>query len=132
MPSPKTREVHSFLGKLNYILRFISNLIAKAESIFKLLKKNNTAQWDQVCQEAFEKIKRYLSNPPILVPPVTGRPLILYMAVQQSSMGCVLRQHDDAGRKERAIYFLRNKFNECESKYSFLEKTCYALAWTAN
>ncbi len=44
MPSPKTeREVHSFLGKLNYISRFISNLTAKAEPIFKLLKKNNIA-----------------------------------------------------------------------------------------
>ncbi len=47
MPSSKTeREVRSFLGKLNYISRFISNLTAKAEPIFKLLRKNNTAQWD--------------------------------------------------------------------------------------
>ncbi len=58
MPSPKTeREVRSFLGKLNHISRFISNLTAKAEPIFKLLRKNNTTQWDKVCQEAFEKIK---------------------------------------------------------------------------
>jgi len=133
MPSPKTeREVHSFLGKLNYILRFISNLTTKAEPIFRLLRKNNTTQWDSVCQEAFEKIKQYLSNPPILVPPVAGRPLILYMAVQQNSMGCVLGQHDDIGRRERAIYYLSKKFNDFESRYSFLEKTCCALAWAAN
>ncbi|KAJ9189416.1 hypothetical protein P3X46_000712, partial [Hevea brasiliensis] len=51
---------------------------------------------------------------------------------QQNSMGCVLGQHDDTGRRERAIYYLSKKFNDCESRYSFLEKTCCALAWTAN
>ncbi len=121
MLSLKTeRDVHSFLGKLNYISRFIFNLTAKAEPIFKLLKKNNTAKWDEACQEAFEKIKQYLSKPLTLVPPVTGRPLILYMVVQQSSMGGVLGQHDDTGSKERAIYYLSKKFNEYESRYSFL------------
>ncbi|XP_057993033.1 uncharacterized protein LOC131174022 [Hevea brasiliensis] len=54
------------------------------------------------------------------------------MAVQQNSMGCVLGQHDDMGRKERAIYYLSKKFNDCESRYSFLEKTYCALAWTEN
>ncbi|XP_058008216.1 uncharacterized protein LOC131182880 [Hevea brasiliensis] len=39
MPSPKMeRDVRSFLGKLNYISRFISNLTAKAKPIFKLLR----------------------------------------------------------------------------------------------
>ncbi|XP_057997443.1 uncharacterized protein LOC131176364 [Hevea brasiliensis] len=96
------------------------------------LEKNNTARWDQVCQEAFEKIKQYLSNLPILIPPVAGRLLILYMAVQLNSMGCVLGQHDDTGRKERTIYYLSKKFNDCELRYSSLEKTCCALAWMAN
>ncbi|XP_021638848.2 uncharacterized protein LOC110634209 [Hevea brasiliensis] len=47
-------------------------------------------------------------------------------------MGCVLGQYDDTGRKERAIYYLSTKFDECESRYSFLEKIYCALAWTAN
>jgi len=40
MPSPKTKgEVRSFLRKLNYISRFISNLTAKAEPIFRLYER---------------------------------------------------------------------------------------------
>ncbi|XP_021658430.2 uncharacterized protein LOC110648488 [Hevea brasiliensis] len=133
MPAPQTKkEVRSFLGKLKYISRFISNLTARAEPIFKLLRKNNSATWNDDCQEAFENIKNYLSNPPILVPPILGRPLILYMAVLQVSMGCVLGQHDDSGKKERAIYYMSKKFNDCEARYSFVERTCCALAWTAN
>ncbi|XP_050902417.1 uncharacterized protein LOC127113104 [Lathyrus oleraceus] len=46
-------------------------------------------------------------------------------------MGCILGQHDDTGKKEHAIYYLSKKFAECETRYSLLEKTCYALTWVA-
>ena len=78
MPAPKNeKEVQGFLGRLNYIARFISHLTATCEPIFKLLRKNQDVHWDESCQEAFEKIKQYLQEPPILIPPVPGRPLII-------------------------------------------------------
>ena len=65
------------------------------------------------------------------MPPVEGRPLILYLTVLDNSMGCMLGQHDESGRKEHAIYYLSKKFTDCETRYSLLEKTCCALAWAA-
>ncbi|XP_022158764.1 uncharacterized protein LOC111025231 [Momordica charantia] len=130
MPPPQTqKEVRGFLGRLNYIARFISHLTATCEPIFKLLRKNNDGVWSEDCQAAFNKIKQYLQDPPVLVPPTPGRPLILYLTVTEGSMGCVLGQHDDSGRKERAIYYLSKKFTDCETRYSQVEKTCCALAW---
>ena len=76
---------------------------------------------------AFERIKRYLMNPPVLVPLVPKRPHILYMTVLDESMGCVLGQHDESGKRERAIYYLSKKFIACEMNYSLLERTCGAL-----
>ena len=46
-------------------------------------------------------------------------------------MGCVLGQHDETGCKEQAIYYLSKKFTDYESRYSPLEKMCYALALAA-
>ncbi|XP_017974469.1 PREDICTED: uncharacterized protein LOC108661550 [Theobroma cacao] len=63
---------------------------------------------------------------------MAGRPLFLYLTVNEGSMGCVLRQHDETSKKERAVYYLSKKFTEYESKYSSLEKMCCALAWTAH
>ena len=41
MPAPHTeKEVRGFLGRLNYIARFISHLTSTCEPIFKLLKKD--------------------------------------------------------------------------------------------
>jgi len=93
--------------------------------------KNQPIVWNDECQEAFDSIKNYLLEPPILVPPVEGRPLIMYLAVFDESMGCVLGQQDETGKKEHAIYYLSKKFTDCETRYTMLEKTCCALAWAA-
>ena len=107
IPAPRTeKEVRGFLGRLNYIDRFISHLTSTCEPIFKLLKKDQVVEWNDDCQAAFDKVKEYLLEPPILMPPVEGRPLIMYLTVLDNSMGCVLGQHDESGRKENAIYYL--------------------------
>ena len=76
-------------------------------------------------------MKEYLTNAPVLVSLIPGKPLILYLTVHERSIGCVLGQHDETRRKEQAIYYLSKKFTDYESKYSSLEKMCYALAWVA-
>ena len=132
MPAPKTeKQVRGFLGRLNYISRFISHMTATCGPIFKLLRKNQGCVWTEDCQRAFDSIKEYLLEPPILIPPVEGRPLIMYLTILEDSMGCVLGQQDETGRKEHAVYYLSKKFTDCESRYSLLEKTCCALAWAA-
>ena len=104
LPLPKTRkEVMSFLGRLNYISRFIAKSIVVCEPIFKLLKKDAPKKWIEECQAAFDAIKNYLSNPPVLVPPREESPLLLYLSVSDSAFGCVLCQHNETGKKERHI-----------------------------
>ena len=103
----------------------------KCNPIFKLLKKNDSGEWTEECQMAFDKVKDYLSTPPILVPPIPEKPLIFYLTVHKKSMGCMLGQHDETRKKEHAIYYLSKKFTEYESKYPLVEKMCCALAWVA-
>ena len=50
IPAPRTeKEVRGFLGRLNYIARFISHLTATCEQIFKLLKKDQVVEWNDDC-----------------------------------------------------------------------------------
>ena len=62
-------------------------------------------------------------NPPVLMPPVLGRPLILYMIVLDEPMGCMLGQHDESGKRERVVYYLSKMFTACEMNYSLVERT---------
>ena len=131
LPPPQTsKEVQGFLGRLNYISRFIAQLTERCDPVYRLLRKHSPGEWNEECQVAFDRIKDQLTCAPVLVPPVTGRPLILYLTVFENSMGCVLGQQDDSKKKEKAIYYLSKKFTDCESRYSAVEKLCCALVWT--
>ena len=133
MPKPRTKkQVRGFLGHLDYNVRFISQLTATCELLFKLLRKNQSVHLNEDCQKAFGKIEQHLMNLPVLMQPVPGRPLILYMTVLDESMGCMLGQHDEFGKRERVVYYLSKKFTACEMNYSLLEMTCCALVWASH
>ncbi|XP_070025455.1 uncharacterized mitochondrial protein AtMg00860-like [Nicotiana sylvestris] len=80
-PTRTKKEVLSLLGRLNYISRFIAQLTSMCEPIFKLLKKDAAIRWTDECQEDFDKIKEYLTKPPVLVQPEPRRPLFLYLTL---------------------------------------------------
>ena len=82
MSPPHTEtEIRGFLGRLQYISRFIVRLTDTCEPIFRLLRKKQPKVWDDQCQQAFERIREYLLSPPVLVPPMPGQPLLLYLSV---------------------------------------------------
>ena len=104
MPSSRTeREIGGFLGRLQYIIHFLAKLTDICEPIFRLLRKNQPIVWNDDCQRDFEKINECLLSPPVLVPLILGRPLILYLSVLDMALGCMLAQLDDQGRSEPSI-----------------------------
>ena len=129
MPAPRTeKEIRGFLGRLQYISRFIARLTDLCEPIFRLLRKNQPMVWNNDCQCDFEKIMECLLSPSVLVPPTLGRPLLLYLSVSDIALGCMLAQLDDSG-KERAIYYLSKRMLEYKCKYIMIERLCLALIW---
>ena len=94
-------------------------MTATCDPLFKLLKKDAKIEWTDECEAAFDKIKQYLLNPPILVHPMPGHSLILYLAVQEASMGCMLgKLNKPDKKKKKAIYYLSKKFTSCEINYT--------------
>ncbi|WP_162614710.1 ribonuclease H family protein, partial [Klebsiella pneumoniae] len=92
-------------GRVQSITRFISHLADISQPFTKTLHKGVTFAWNEECEKKFEHIKQYLSNPPILMPPIQGKPLILYVSATDTSLGALLAQHDE-NKKERAIYYI--------------------------
>ena len=67
MSLPKTvKEVQSLIGKVAALNRFISKAKDKCLPFFKTLKK--AFAWMEECETAFQELKHYLSNPPLLSP----------------------------------------------------------------
>ena len=76
-------------------------------------------------QEAFEKIKYYLSSPPILQAPRRGVPFRLYVAAEDKVIGVVLTQETEG--KEYIITYVGRRFIDAEIRYTFIEKLCLSL-----
>ncbi|XP_020081405.1 uncharacterized protein LOC109705053 [Ananas comosus] len=127
LPPPKNlKQLRSFQGRLAYIRRFISNLSGRIKPFSKLVKKDAPFIWDDDCQTAFDDIKKYLLSPPVLAAPIHGRPLILYTAALEGSLGALLAQNNEEG-KESALYYLSRMLVGAENFYSPIEKHCLAL-----
>jgi hypothetical protein len=71
VPPTNLKELQSLLGKINFVRRFISNLSQKVLPFSPLLKlkKDQKFTWGDEQQKAFDEIKQYMKEPPVLVPP---------------------------------------------------------------
>ncbi|XP_020272188.1 uncharacterized protein LOC109847370 [Asparagus officinalis] len=132
LPPPRNlKELHSLQGRLSYIHRFISNLSSKCQMFSKLMKKGVSFIWDEACQKAFEEIKLYLSSPPILVAPKSGKLFMIYVRATDHALTGLLSQDDDNGH-EQDIYYLSRTLSGAEHRYPHVKKECLALPSTLN
>ncbi|KAM2301621.1 hypothetical protein ACFX1S_032518 [Malus domestica] len=129
MPEPRNlHELKSLQGRLAFIRRFISNLAGRCQPFSRLMKKDVPFVWDEACHNTFESIKKYLSSPPVLGAPVPGKPLILYIVAQESSIRALLAQENES-QKEGALYYLSRTLTGAELNYSPIEKMCLTLVF---
>ena len=113
---------------MNYLRRFISNLAWKTKVFYDLIKLKEVEEfnWEKHHQATFDGIKGYLFKPPVLMPPLKGRPLKLYLLAAKESIGCILAQNNAKGH-EQVVYYLIRVLNLAETRYTPIEKLCLAL-----
>jgi len=87
-PPSKKKELQSLLGKINFFRRFISNLSGRTKVFSPLLrlKKEYVFESKLEHQKAFDDIKAYLMNPPILLPPFRDKVMKLYIAASNNTI----------------------------------------------
>ena len=60
-------EIRSFLGLAGYYSRFIIDFSRLAAPITRLTWKGVNFEWDDLCERAFQELKRRLTSAPILI-----------------------------------------------------------------
>ena len=128
MPSPSSiKEVQRLTGRIVALSRFVSRASDKCQPFFQVLKK--AFQWDTKCEEAFLALKTYLSSPPILVSPIEGNLLTLYLAVSDFSTSTVLVRDKD--RVQNPVYYCSRALRGAKERYPKMEKLILALVTAA-
>jgi hypothetical protein len=131
-PPQCKNDMQKFLGKLNYLRRFISNMWGKISAFAMILHLKNEANftWGAKQQLAFDEIKKYLSLPPVMKTPKVGVPFRLHITAKDSVIGAVLTHVTDG--KEHIITYLSRHLIDAETRYSFIERLCLSLFYACS
>ncbi|KAG5562386.1 hypothetical protein RHGRI_005203 [Rhododendron griersonianum] len=105
--------------------RFISRSSDKCRPFFQLLKKREGFEWGAECEQAFQDLKKYLAQAPLLSTPDPGEILVLYLAVFEHAVSAVLLR--DKGPEQIPVYYVSKTLLDTETRYLPLEKLVLAL-----
>ena len=64
--------------------------------------------WTNECEAAFQELKCYLSNPPLLSPSKEGENLHLYLVVSATAVSVALIREE--GKKQLSVYYVSQAF----------------------
>ena len=85
-----------------------------------LMNKWKGFEWTEECALAFQQLKEYLSQPPIMSSPLTDEVLFFYIAVAPHAMSLVLIRIDNG--IQRPVYYVSKSVHEAEIRYLLMEK----------
>ena len=76
---PRNRkEDQSFIGKVNFLRRFILNCAEIMKSITDMLRKGTEIRWTPKARESFSNIETTLTQAPVLISPNFERYFLIY------------------------------------------------------
>jgi hypothetical protein len=86
------KQLRGFLGLSGYYRRFIKDYAKTAHPMHQLLKKNAKFDWNEDCENAFNKLKTTLISAPILIFPDFNKDFVLTTDASRTSIGYYLTQ----------------------------------------
>ncbi|GFU15104.1 transposon Tf2-6 polyprotein [Trichonephila clavipes] len=126
-PVPTTvKQVQSFLGLTGYFRKFIPAYSQIAKPLSDLTRKDNPFMFEQPQMEAFEKLKKLLTESPVLSIFQQGRTTELHTDASQQGYGAVLLQEAEDG-KLHPVQYMSQKTTPAEEKYSSYELEVLAV-----
>nr|GEX05664.1 reverse transcriptase domain-containing protein [Tanacetum cinerariifolium] len=128
LPHPITvKGIRRFLGHAGFYRRFIKDFSKIAKPMTRLLEKDTPFIFSQECVEAFQTLKRKLTEAPILIAPGWDMPFELMCDASDYAIGAVLGQRQD--KHFKPIHYASKTMTEAESNYTTTEKEMLAVVY---
>jgi ribonuclease HI len=133
-PIKDLKGVQRVMGCLAALSRFISRLGEKGLPLYRLLRKAERFTWTREAEEALGNLKPLLTNAPILMPPVAGEALLIYVAATTQVVSATIvverREEGHALLVQRPVYFTSEVLSETKVRYPQIQKLLYAVILT--
>lgn len=110
---------------MNFLHRFIPNLVEHLREITNIMKKDNNVKWMKDAMKSFNLVKYALSSAPVLISPDYTQDFIIFSFLSEHTMVAVLMQKRD--RMEKPISFFSRTIQDVASWYNIIEKWALSL-----
>ena len=128
-PVPTTvKQVCSFLGFGNFYQKFISHYSDLAKPLTDLTKKDRKFEWTEGCQQAFDNLKKWFMEEPVLLMPDHNQPFQIESDASKVATGAVLTQLDSNGDRHPVV-FLSQTFTNTERWYKIYDWKLLGIIW---
>nr|GEV55763.1 reverse transcriptase domain-containing protein [Tanacetum cinerariifolium] len=114
-------------AKVDVITKLPHLTTVKARPMTRILKKDTPFIFSKECVEAFQTLKRKLTEAPILIAPDWDMPFELMCDASDFAIGAVLGQRQD--KHFRPIHYTSKTMTEAESNYTTTEKEMLAVVY---
>ena len=121
-------DVRRFLGMVNQLSKFSPNLTEETKPLRELLIKGNAWIWSEPQQTAFDRIKKMLTNTPVLALFNPNLETILSADASSFGLGAVLLQKQLSGEL-KPVSFISRSMTPTEQRYAQIEKEALAFTW---
>ncbi|GFW07465.1 retrovirus-related Pol polyprotein from transposon 297 [Trichonephila clavipes] len=125
-PPKDNKEVSRFLGMAGWYQKFIQKYADICEPLYRLKKKGAKFNLLMEARDYFHKVKRALSEAPVLQLPNFQGQFNLFTDASGVGIGSVLNQN------QRSIAFASRTLNKAERNYTVTERECLAVIWALN
>jgi hypothetical protein len=120
------KDIQSFLGKIIFLRRFIPNFVEIMKLTTYMLKKNNKVKWTTEAKASFARIKKVISEAPILASPDYLKDFLIFSFTSEHTLAAVLLQKNEEGF-EQPIAFFSKSLRDIELRYDIMENKAYAM-----
>jgi hypothetical protein len=120
------KEIQSFLGRINFLRRFVPNFNEMVNHIIDMLKKNHEVKWTIEAKESFSAYQRCIGRISILVSLNYDKEFFIFSFSSEHTIVVVLLQKNEENQGKPIASFSRS-LRDVELRYSILEKQAYAL-----
>jgi len=125
-PTPSdVHEVRSFIGLANFFRRFVRRFAHIATPLHALTSSKAAWRWDHEDQEAFEALKKALSQAPVVVPFDPTKACVVYTDASDRQIGAVLTQ--DHGSGPQVVAFESTTLSSAQTSWSVQDKEMYSI-----
>ncbi|MBW0527192.1 hypothetical protein O181_066907 [Austropuccinia psidii MF-1] len=121
----------SFLGFASYYRQHLKDFAILAKSLYRSCDQQTVFEMTQEKIQAYEKVKKPLTEAPLLPMPDWNIPFKLYIDAYGDGLGAALHQVQiiDDKPTEAPVCYISRKIKPTESRYGAIQMECLCLVW---